>query len=141
MAKDVTYKVCGVSRRNGEIKVRFSHDMMYVKCLAKVNHTDIQLFEAPALMSKFDLVEWLKTTELYQNDEYRAAIDDRAEFYAPKELQEPKVKKVKAEKPAKIVKIEKPSMESIKARIPKNLANEETIIDVDAHEVLDASAE
>jgi hypothetical protein len=118
MAKDATYKVGGVSRLNGAVKVRFTHDVLYVKGLTKAGNTDVQLIEAPSLMTKEQMVEWLKTTDLYANAEYREAIDARAEMYAPKVAKAPKVKAVK---PAKVVKVKatKPSLDAIKARKPK----------------------
>ena len=126
MAKDATYKVGGVSRLNGAVKVRFTHDVLYVKGLTKAGNTDVQLIEAPSLMTKVEMTEWLKTTDLYQNAEYREAIDARSEMYAPKvpkvkAVKAPKVPKVKAEKPAKVVKVkaDKPSLDALKARKPK----------------------
>jgi hypothetical protein len=118
MAKDATYKVGGVSRLGGAVKVRFTHDVLYVKGLTKAGNTDVQLIEAPSLMTKEQMVEWLKTTDLYQNPEYREAIDARGEMYAPKVAKAPKVKAVK---PAKVVKVKatKPSLDAIKARKPK----------------------
>ena len=98
------YKVVGVSRLNGEVKVRFSHDLTYVKKLAKANNVDIQLLEAPEVMSKPALTEWLKTTELYQNAEARHAIDERLDMYA-----------AKARKAEVSVKAQ-PSLDSIKGR-------------------------
>ena len=77
-----TYSVVGVSRLNGEVKVRFAHDIMYVKGLAKAGNTDIELVEAPSAMEKPALVEFLKTTTIYQNPEFKEAIDDRADMYA-----------------------------------------------------------
>jgi hypothetical protein len=94
------------------VKVRFTHDVLYVKGLTKAGNTDVQLLEAPKLMTKPEMVEWLKTTDLYQNAEYREAIDARAEMYTPKA---PKVKVAKVVK----VKATKPSLEAIKARKPK----------------------
>ena len=121
MAKDATYKVGGVSRLNGAVKVRFTHDVLYVKGLTKAGNTDVQLIEAPSLMTKEQMVAWLKTTDLYQNPEYREAIDARGEMYAPKVAKAPKVKAVKAPKAAKVVKVKatKPSLDAIKARKPK----------------------
>jgi hypothetical protein len=125
MAKDVTYKVGGVSRLNGAVKVRFTHDVLYVKGLTKAGNTDVQLLEAPTEMTKAEMVAWLKTTELYQNPEYREAIDARAEMYAPKT---PKVKAAKAPKAVK-VKATKPSLDAIKARKPVDVAAAESAAD------------
>jgi len=105
MSKDRLFSVTGVSRRQGEIKVRFATEMTYVKNLGKAGHTDIELIDAGREMSKAELVEFLKTTPLYQNPEYQAAIDARAQLYAGKDT-------VKAVRTAKA----KPSLESIRAR-------------------------
>lgn len=69
-----SFKVGGVSKTKGQYKVRFAGDMTRVKILAKTD-TDIQLVELPKAMSKPDLVTFLKTSDLYKNAEYRAAID------------------------------------------------------------------
>jgi len=68
------FKVGGVSKTKGQYKVRFAGDMTRVKILAKTD-SDINLLELPKAMTKADLVTFLKTSELYANAEYRAAID------------------------------------------------------------------
>ena len=68
------FKVGGVSKTKGQYKVRFAGDMTRVKILAKTD-SDINLLELPKAMTKPDLVTFLKTSELYANAEYRAAID------------------------------------------------------------------
>jgi hypothetical protein len=120
MAKEQTFKVVGVSRLGGEVKVRFAHEMTYVKGLSKAGNTDIELMEAPSEMTKTALTEWLKTTALYENAEFKEAIDSRLQMYAVKAGNAVKAKKVKAEKPVKAAKVTKtkaaPSLEAIKAR-------------------------
>ena len=76
------YTVAGVSTLNGETKVRFAHDLMYVKGLAKAGNTGIELLEAPSAMEKPELAEWLKTTPLYEKPEFKEVIDERCEMYA-----------------------------------------------------------
>ena len=71
---DKQFKVGGVSKTKGQYKVRFAGDMTRVKILAKTD-SDINLLELPKAMTKADLVSFLKTSELYANAEYRAAID------------------------------------------------------------------
>jgi hypothetical protein len=93
-----TYTVVGVSRLNGEVKVRFAHDQLYVKGLAKAGNTDIELVDAPEALDKTALVEFLKTTPLYENAEYREAIDARAEMYAIKAGTAVKAKALKGPK-------------------------------------------
>jgi hypothetical protein len=83
MSNSKLFKVGGVSKINGQFKVRFTHDLMYVKGLTKAGNTEIELIEAPHEMTKTEMVAFLKTTELYNRAEYREAIDGRAEMYDP----------------------------------------------------------
>jgi hypothetical protein len=103
--KNRLFSVAGVSRLHGEVKVRFATDLTYVKGLTKAGNTDVELIDAGQDMTKDQLVEFLKTTELYKNPEYQAAIDARAALYTGKGV----VKTTKATKA-------KPSLEAIKAR-------------------------
>jgi hypothetical protein len=117
------YTVAGVSKLNGEFKVRFAHDLMYVKGLSKAGNTDIELVEAPSAMEKPELTLWLKTTELYNRAEFKEAIDDRAAMYdklakvkAPKA---PKATKaVKAKKVAAPAKSKAEKLAELAARVP-----------------------
>lgn len=102
------FKVAGVSVLKGEVKVRFANDMTRVKVLAKNGHTDIELRELPEAMDKPAVVAFLKTTDLYADARFTAAIDAAdAKYNAVKTV---KVSKTKAEKP---------SLEAIKARAKK----------------------
>lgn len=100
------FKVGGVSKTKGQYKVRFAGDMTRVKILAKTD-SDINLLELPKAMTKSDLVSFLKTTDLYANGDYRAAIDAADAKYNGSVST--KGAKVKA----------KPSLEAIKARAVK----------------------
>ena len=95
------FKVGGVSKTKGQYKVRFANDMTRVKILAKTD-SDINLIELPSAMTKPELTAHLKTTELYANAEYRAAID----------AADAKYNGVVTAKATKV----KPSLEAIKAR-------------------------
>ena len=95
------FKVAGVSTLKGDVKVRFANDMTRVKILAKTD-TDINLVELPKAMTKGELVTFLKSSDLYKNAEYAAAIDAADAKYND-------VGTVK-------VKGAKPSIEAIKAR-------------------------
>jgi hypothetical protein len=101
---DKTFNVGGVSKTKGQYKVRFAGDMTRVKILAKTD-TDINLVELPRAMTKGELVTHLKTTDLYKNPEFAAAIDAADAKYNAA----PTVK----------VKGAKPSMDAIKARVSK----------------------
>lgn len=98
---DKLFAVGGVSKTKGQYKVRFANDMTRVKILAKTD-SDINLLELPTPMSKPQLVTHLKTTELYANADYRAAIDAADAKY-------------NGTVSAKATKV-KPSLEAIKAR-------------------------
>lgn len=102
------FKVAGVSSLKGEVKVRFANDMTRVKVLAKNGHTDIELRELPEAMDKPAVVAYLKTTDLYQDVRFTAAIDAADVKYNGE-------KTVKVSKP----KATKPSIEAIKARASK----------------------
>jgi hypothetical protein len=98
---DKTFNVGGVSKTKGQYKVRFAGDMTRVKILAKTD-TDINLVELPRAMTKGELVTHLKTTDLYKNPEFAAAIDAAdAKYNAASTVK---------------VKGSKPSMDDIKAR-------------------------
>lgn len=71
---DKTFNVGGVSKTKGQYKVRFAGDMTRVKILSKTD-TDINLVELPRAMTKGELVSHLRTTDLYKNPEFAAAID------------------------------------------------------------------
>lgn len=115
--KNRLFSVAGVSRLHGEVKVRFATDLTYVKGLTKAGNTDVELIDAGSEMTKDQLVEFLKTTDLYKNPEYQAAIDARAALYTGKDV----VKAVKVTKTVKVTKPTakakaKPSLADIKAR-------------------------
>lgn len=103
--KDRNFSVVGISRLNGQVKVRYATDLTYVKGLTKAGNTEVELYDAGRDMSKAELTEFLKTTALYQNPEYKEAIDARAAMYAAKNT----VKVTKTVAAA-------PSLESLKAR-------------------------
>ena len=97
------FKVGGVSKSKSGYKVRFANDMTRVKILAKTD-SDIQLLDLPTAMTKSELVAHLKTTELYTNTDYRAAIDAADDKYNGTSVVTTKATKIK------------PSLEAIKAR-------------------------
>lgn len=112
------FKVAGVSILKGEVKVRFANDMTRVKVLAKNGHTDIELRELPDAMDKPAVVTYLKTTDLYSDPRFTAAIDAADAKY-------------NGEKTVKVstTKIEKPSLEAIKARAKKAEDEAQAIVD------------
>lgn len=99
------FKVGGVSKTKGQYKVRFANDMTRVKILAKTD-SDINLMDLPSAMTKGDLVTFLKSSELYANADYAAAIDTADEKYNGSTVVKATGKKIAT----------KPSLEAIKAR-------------------------
>lgn len=110
MSNTKTFAVGGVSKSKSGHKVRFATDMTRVKILSKTD-TDVNLMELPHAMTKPELVTYLKTTDLYANADYRAAIDAADEKY-----------NVTVKVTSAKVTTAKPSMEAIKARAGKKQA-------------------
>jgi hypothetical protein len=114
MSKSFTH--AGVSKLDGEFKVRFANDALRTKVLIKNGHTDIDIIELKHAMTKEDAVAYLMeidfaTTNGVTNAEVLAAlaaeIDKRSE--APAKAKVEKIAKVKAVK-------SKPTMDAIKAK-------------------------
>ena len=73
------YSHAGVSRLNGDFKVRFANDALRVKILAKNGHKDIDIVELKNPMSKEDAVAYLISIDFANgNKEVQAAIDEAA---------------------------------------------------------------
>ena len=102
-----TFSHAGVSKLNGEFKVRFANDAMRTKVLIKSGHTDIDLMELPNPMSKEDAIAYLLSID-FATDKFGVTN------HAVHEAILAEVDK-RAEKPAK-VKAE-PSMEAIEAKV------------------------
>ncbi len=100
-----TFAVAGVSKsKGGQYKVRFANDLARVKILTKTD-SDINLIDLASPLTKPEVVAFLKTTDLYNNENYRSAIDA-----ADTKYNGAGVVSVKSSKKAA------PSLESIKAR-------------------------
>jgi hypothetical protein len=105
MATDKVFTVAGVSKLNGDYKVRFANDSMRVKSLAKNGHEDIRLVELAEAMLKTDAAKFIATLPEFADADAQAAIAE----YLDKHDKQPKVKvevkkavkKAVATKPAK----------------------------------------
>jgi len=90
------YSHAGVSRLNGEFKVRFCNDALRVKVLAKNGHKDIDIVELRNPMSKADAVAFLMSIDFANgNKEVQAALEaaaDKRGVSAPKATAKPKAK-------------------------------------------------
>jgi hypothetical protein len=105
-----TFTHAGVSRLNGEMKVRFCNDALRVKVLAKNGHKDIDIIELKTAMSKEDAVAFLLSIDFATqngktNADVQAALEQALDKRSPK-----------AEKAAPKAKA-KPTMEGIKAKV------------------------
>lgn len=117
-----TYAIAGVSRLNGEMKVRFANDMTRVKVLAKNGHTDVDLIELKEPMTKEAAVAFLLSIDFATqngktNQDVQAALLAEVEKRSdtPKAAKEPKPAKEPVKKPAKKTKVA-PSLETIAAK-------------------------
>ena len=119
----------GVSKLNGEFKVRFANDALRVKVLAKNGHKDIDIVELKTPMTKEAAVAYLLSIDFANgNKEVQAALDEAAGKRGVKPIPTMAAieKKVKAKK-AVVVEDTEPTM-SVKeanARILKQLADKE----------------
>ena len=96
MATDKLFNVVGVSKLNGEYKVRFANDVMRIKVLAKHGHEDITLVELDSPVTKYEGIKAIATMAEFANASAQAAITEYLSEKAPKA---PKAAPVKA--PAK----------------------------------------
>ena len=116
MSKSFTH--AGVSKLDGEFKVRFANDSTRVKVLIKNGHTDIDIIELKHAMTKEEAVQYLldidfATRDGVTNDAVQAAILAELDKRGEKATKEAKPKAEKAPK----AKAEKPTMEKIKAKV------------------------
>ena len=96
MATDKLFNVIGVSKLNGEYKVRFATDIMRIKVLAKHGHEDIRLAELDSAMTKYDGVTAIKSMDEFQDVAAQAAIAEYLDEKAPKAPTKAKTATVKA---------------------------------------------
>jgi DNA gyrase/topoisomerase IV subunit A len=102
MATDKLFKVFGVSKLNGNYKVRFANDVMRIKVLTKHGHEDIILTELPTAVTKYEGVKTIKGMAEFASVHAQAAISEYLEDKAPKAAKAPKID-VKASKTAEPV--------------------------------------
>ena len=104
MATDKLFNVVGVSKLNGDYKVRFATDIMRIKVLAKHGHEDIRLAELDTAVSKYEAVKQLQGMDEFQDAAAQSAIAEYLEDKAPKAPKAksgPATSKAKAAKPTK----------------------------------------
>ena len=99
MATDKLFTVAGISKREGEYKVRFANDTMRVKVLLKGGHEDVRLVELDAPSTKMEAVQVLKDMPEFSDAIAQATIAEFIEDNTPKSprTKAPKTAKVKPE--------------------------------------------
>ena len=122
MSKSFTH--AGVSKQDGQFKVRFANDAMRTKVLIKNGHTDIDIVELKHAMTKEDAVAFLISIDFDNgNKEVRAALEAEVEkrTETPKATAKPAVK-------AKATAKAKPTMEGIKAKVAAKKATPKSTV-------------
>lgn len=114
MATTKTYTVAGVSKLNGDYKIRFANDVMRVKNLAKSGHEDIRLVELNDAMLKTDAAKFIAALPEFADADAQAAIAE----YLAKHDKAPKVEVKRAVK--KAVEVKKASKAPAKAKIAED---------------------
>ena len=90
MATNKTFKVFGISKQDGEHKVRFANDLMRIKVLAKHGHEDIRLVELPEAVTKYQGIQALQSMDEFQDAAAQCAISEYLADKAPKTPRAPK---------------------------------------------------
>jgi hypothetical protein len=116
-----SYSHAGVSKLNGEFKVRFANDALRVKVLAKNGHKDIDIIELKNPMTKADAVAFLLSIDFDNgNKAVRAALEAAADKRTEKPAKATPAPKAKVSKPvakatktpvAKTTKVAAPAVE------------------------------
>jgi hypothetical protein len=106
----------GVSKLNGEFKVRFANDATRVKVLIKNDHTDIDIIELKHPMTKDEAVAYLMEIDIATRDGVTNA-EVQAALAAELDKRSPTDKAPKAAKVPKAPKAEKPTMKAIEAKV------------------------
>lgn len=104
------FAVAGISKLEGQVKVRFANDMTRVKVLSKGGHTEVFLMELPQPMDKPAVVKYLMTTELMDTPEYAEALEVADEKYSGEKAVRQATLKTGVAKPAKVTKVKKDSV-------------------------------
>jgi hypothetical protein len=84
MATDKLFTVAGISKLNGEYKVRFANDIMRIKVLAKHGHEDIRLADLEGEFSKLDAAKAILALEDFEDAAAQATITEYIEDNTPK---------------------------------------------------------
>ena len=110
-----SYSHAGVSKLNGEFKVRFCNDALRVKVLAKNGHKDIDIVELKVPMTKEDAVAYLLSIDFANgNKAVQAALEAAADKRGVKAA--PTMAKIEAKVKAKKTTVADAVMAEAKAK-------------------------
>lgn len=84
MATVKTYSVCGITKFNGEYKVRWAHDIMRIKILNREGHEDIRLADLGGEYDKYTCVKMIAAHEDFSDAAAQAVITEYLADKAPK---------------------------------------------------------
>jgi hypothetical protein len=84
MATDKTFSVAGISKLNGNYKVRFANDVMRIKVLAKSGHEDIRLADLEGEFTKMAAAQALLGLDEFQDAIAQSTITEYIEENTPK---------------------------------------------------------
>jgi hypothetical protein len=104
MATDKLFTVAGISKLNGEYKIRFANDIMRIKVLAKSGHEDIRLADLEASLTKMDAARVILGMEDFADAIAQSTITEYIEENTPKTAVKAKAAPAKAPVKAKAVK-------------------------------------
>jgi hypothetical protein len=122
MATDKQFTVAGVSKLDGEYKVRFANDIMRTKVLQKHGHLDIRLVDLPRAMDKYSAIEFLKTEATMQDAHAQSAIAEYLDEKAPKATKATKATKAPKAKAGTAIKAKAPAKSTKASREAAALA-------------------
>ena len=128
MSKSFTH--AGVSKLDGEFKVRFANDAMRTKVLIKNGHTDIDIIELKNAMSKEDALAYLMSIDFDNgNTAVRAALESEVDKRGntPKAANKERKGNKETKKPKKAP-APKPTLAAIRAKAPKTTVSKAEVV-------------
>jgi len=107
MATDKLFTVAGISKLNGDYKVRFANDIMRIKVLAKSGHEDIRLADLETAVTKMDAAQLILGMPEFSDAIAQSTITEYISENTPKTAA-PKAKSAPVKAPAKVKAVKAP---------------------------------
>lgn len=128
MSKSFTH--AGVSKLDGEFKVRFANDAMRTKVLIKNGHTDIDIVELKNPMTKEEALAYLISIDFDNgNTAVRAALESEVDKRGNTPVGANKERKGNKEtKKPKKAPAPKPTLAAIRAKAPKTTVSKAEVV-------------